>query len=167
MTKRAVYMDNHATTRVDPRVVEAMLPFFTETFGNAASTTHQFGLAAKHAVDAARESIAAGIGAQAKEIVFTSGATESNNLAIRGIAEHPRRKGKHLISVITEHPAVLDPLGKLGKRGYEVTYLPVIQAPDERAGRILPEQVVQAIRDDTVLVTVALLACPIRARRIG
>ncbi|OHB81703.1 MAG: IscS subfamily cysteine desulfurase [Planctomycetes bacterium RBG_16_64_12] len=156
MPQRAVYMDNHATTRVDPRVVEAMLPYFTETFGNAASTTHEFGFKAREAVVAARESIAAGIGARAKEIVFTSGATESNNLAIRGVVDSPRRKGKHLISVATEHPAVLDPLKKLGGRGYDVTYLPVIQAPDERAGCILPDQVAEAIRDDTLLVSVML-----------
>ncbi len=156
MPPKLVYMDNHATTAVDPRVVEAMLPLFTETFGNAASTTHQFGGAAKQAVDAARESIAAAIGARASEIVFTSGATESNNLAIRGVAEQPRRKGQHLVSVVTEHPSVLDPLAKLGHRGYEVTYLPVIQAPDDQAGRIRPEQVAEAIRDDTILVSVML-----------
>ncbi|MFH1923056.1 MAG: cysteine desulfurase family protein, partial [Planctomycetota bacterium] len=156
MRECGVYMDNHATTRVDPRVVEAMLPYFTETFGNAASTTHEFGYAAREAVVAARKSIAAAIGARDKEIVFTSGATESNNLAIRGVVDWPRRKGKHLISVATEHPAVLDPLKKLAGRGYEVTYLPVIQTPDERAGRILPEQVAEAIRDDTILVSVML-----------
>jgi len=151
-----VYMDNHATTRVDPRVVEAMLPTFTETFGNAASTAHGFGWAAKEAVDAARESLAKAIGARPEELVFTSGATESNNLAIRGVAEHPRRQGSHLVSVVTEHRAVLDPLNRLARQGFEVTQLPVAQAPDERAGIVLAQQVADAIRDDTVLVTVML-----------
>jgi cysteine desulfurase len=149
-------MDNHATTRVDPRVVEAMLPCFTQTFGNPGSTTHSFGLAAKEAVEQARQQIAAAIGARAKEIVFTSGATESNNLAIRGAAEKYSKKGKHLLSVATEHPAVLDPLAKLGRRGFEVTLLPVIRWPEPQAGRILPEQVADAIRDDTILVSVML-----------
>ncbi|NUQ65653.1 MAG: aminotransferase class V-fold PLP-dependent enzyme [Pirellulales bacterium] len=158
MTQAAapIYMDNHATTRVDPRVVEAMLPWFTEAYGNAASATHLFGWRAKEAVDRARESVAAAIGAKSKEIVFTSGATESNNLAIRGVAELSRRKGNHIVSVATEHSAVLDPLDKLIARGYEVTLLPVIQAPDARAGRILPEQVAEAIRSDTILVSVML-----------
>jgi cysteine desulfurase len=149
-------MDNHAATRVDPRVVEAMMPFFTETFGNAASTTHAFGWQAKDAVQAARESVAAAIGARSKEIVFTSGATESNNLAIRGVAERARRKGNHLISVVTEHPSVLDPLERLADRGYDVTLLPVVPSPDPNAGRVLVEQVAEAIRDDTILVSVML-----------
>jgi cysteine desulfurase len=149
-----IYMDNHATTPVDPRVVEAMLPFFGATFGNPGSTTHVFGRAAKEAVDAARATIAAAIGADAREIVFTSGATESNNLAIRGVAERYDRKGKHLVSVCTEHPSVLEPLQKLGRRGYEVTLLPVIQSPDPRAGLIRPEQLAAALRDDTILVSV-------------
>jgi len=156
MIHTPIYLDNHATTRVDPRVVEAMLPYFTETFGNAASTNHRFGWAAQEAVKAARESIAAGIGARAKEVIFTSGATESNNLAIRGVAELPHRRGDHLLSVVTEHPAVLDPLDRLRHRGYEVTLLPVVQAPDVHAGLIRPDQVAEAIRDDTVLVSVML-----------
>jgi cysteine desulfurase len=151
-----IYMDNHATTRVDPRVLEAMLPYFNETYGNAGSSNHQFGWAAKEAVEAARQTIAAAVGARPKEIVFTSGATESNNLAICGVAARYGRKGKHLVSVCTEHPAVLDPLKKLQRRGHEVTLLPVIQAPDERAGRILPEAVAEAIREDTILVSVML-----------
>src|SRR5258708_1822797 len=113
-----VYMDNHATTRVDPRVVEAMLPFFSERFGNAGSVSHMFGDQAREAIDAARESIAHCLGAQPREIVFTSGATESDNLAIKGLAERGRRKGNHLVSVSTEHRAVLDPLDRLGRRGF-------------------------------------------------
>ncbi|HIQ20416.1 MAG TPA: cysteine desulfurase [Planctomycetes bacterium] len=151
-----VYMDNHATTRVDPRVVEAMLPYFGACYGNAASTTHAFGWSAKEAVDQARRSIARAVGARPKEIIFTSGATESDNLAIGGVAGRWQHKGRHLISVVTEHSAVLDPLEKLRQNGFEVTLLPVIQAPDDAAGRIRPEQVAQAIRDDTILVSVML-----------
>src|SRR5260370_676536 len=123
--KLPVYMDNHATTRVDPRVVEAMLPYFGEKYGNAGSTSHPFGWEAKEAVDRARETIAAAIGASPREIVFTSGATESNNLAIRGVAEHAHRRGDHLLSVATEHKAVLDPLAHLARQGREVTLIPV------------------------------------------
>ena len=151
-----IYLDNHATTRVDPRVVEAMLPFFTETYGNAGSTSHSYGHEAKLAVDRARESIAAGIGASPREIVFTSGATESNNLAIRGLAERPRRKGNHIVSVTTEHRAVLDPLKRLARRGFEISLLPVAQAPNPRAGWLDPQQVASAIRPDTLLVSVML-----------
>ena len=156
MVQLPIYMDNHATTPVDPRVLEAMLPYFSERFGNAGSSSHQFGWAAKEAVDSARQTIAEAIGARAKEIVFTSGATESDNLAIRGVAEKYRRKGNHLLSVCTEHPAVLDPLEGLQRRGHEVTLLQVVQSPDQQAGRILPRQVAEAIRDDTVLVSVML-----------
>jgi cysteine desulfurase len=156
MLSTPIYMDNQATTRTDPRVLEAMLPFFTETYGNPASTTHAFGWSAKEMVAKARESIAAAIGARAREIVFTSGATESNNLAIRGLAERVRRKGNHIVSVVAEHPSVLDPLEKLGRRGFEITLLPVIPAPDPEAGRIRPEQLAAAIRDDTLLVSVML-----------
>ena len=123
-----VYMDSHATTRVDPRVVEAMLPYFTEDYGNAGSTSHVFGWRAKDAVDAARKTIASAIGAKDREIVFTSGATESTNLAIRGVATRNRDKGNHIISVTTEHPAVRDPLKRLTRQGFEVTFLPVEQA---------------------------------------
>jgi cysteine desulfurase len=151
-----IYMDNHATTRIDPRVLEAMLPYFTETFGNSGSTTHSFGHAAKEAVDTARHEIAAAIGARPKEIIFTSGATESNNLAIKGVAERQSRRGKHIISVVTEHPAVLDPLKKLAQHGFEVTLLPVTQSPSERAGMICVEQVAEALREDTILVSVML-----------
>ena len=156
MLQFPIYMDNHATTRLDPRVLEAMLPYFTETYGNAGSTTHAFGHAAKEAVDAARRQIAAAIGARPEEIVFTSGATESNNLAIKGVAGKHAHRGKHVISVVTEHPAVLDPLQALARRGFEVTLLPVTQAPDGQAGLIRVEQVAEALRDDTILVSVML-----------
>ena len=151
-----IYFDNHATTPVDPRVLEAMSPYFTAVFGNAGSTSHAFGWAAKEAVDAARASIAAAIAARDKEIVFTSGATESNNLAIRGAAEKLAARGKHLISVATEHPSVLDPLARLARQGFEVTLLPVVAAGDPHCGRIRVEQLARAIRDDTILVSVML-----------
>jgi cysteine desulfurase len=151
-----VYLDNHATTRVDPRVLDAMLPFFGETFGNAGSINHSFGTEAKEAVDRAREVIANGIGADAREIVFTSGATESNNLAIRGLADRPRRKGNHIVSVTTEHKAVLDPLRRLARRGFEVTLLNVEPHGSPRAGWLDPQKVAEAIRDDTLLVSVML-----------
>jgi cysteine desulfurase len=151
-----VYMDNHATTRVDPRVVEAMLPYFGEKFGNAGSTSHSFGWEAKEAVDRSRETIAAAIGAEPREIVFTSGATESNNLAIRGLAEHPRRRGDHFLSVATEHKAVLDPLARVARRGCEVTLLPVEPAGNPRAGLITDKQIAATLRDDTALVSVML-----------
>jgi cysteine desulfurase len=154
--KLPVYMDNHATTRVDPRVVEAMLPYFGEKYGNAGSTSHPFGWEAKEAVDRARETIAAAIGAQPREIVFTSGATESNNLAIRGVAEHTHRRGDHFLSVATEHKAVLDPLAHLARQGREVTLLPVEQAGSRRAGLISAEQFGEAIREETALVSVML-----------
>lgn len=156
MSQSPIYLDNHATTRVDPRVVEAMLPYFDRTYGNAASTSHVFGWEARDAVDQAREQIAAAIGAGPKELVFTSGATESNNLAIRGIALRQRRKGNHLVSVETEHKAVLDPLTRLARRGYEVTLLKAEPAGSPTAGLIDPQQVADAIRDDTLLVSVML-----------
>ncbi|MFO0895948.1 MAG: cysteine desulfurase family protein [Pirellulales bacterium] len=151
-----IYLDHHATTQVDPRVLEAMLPYFSQTFGNPGSTNHDFGRQALEAVERARESVAAALGAEPAEIVFTSGATESNNLAIQGVAERPRRKGNHLVSVATEHHAVLDPLAHLGRRGYEVTLLPVAPAGDRLAGCIDPQQVADALRDDTILVSVML-----------
>lgn len=151
-----IFMDCHSTTPVDPRVVEAMLPFFVSTFGNAGSVNHCFGWDAADAVDTARKSIAAAIGANAREIVFTSGATESNNLAIRGIAEWKRRRGDHIVSVATEHKAVLDPLERLSRRGFRITLLRVKQAPDDEAGRIDPQHLDDAIGDDTALVSVML-----------
>jgi len=156
MVKTPVYMDNQATTRVDPRVAEAMLPYFTECYGNSGSTSHVFGWDAKDAVDAARETVARSIGASRREIVFTSGATESSNLAIRGVCERSRRSGNHIISVTTEHKAVLDPLAKLGKRGYEVTLLPVRPNGLRDTGLVDLDQLVEAIRDDTILVSVML-----------
>jgi cysteine desulfurase len=156
MTERRVYLDNHATTRVDPRVVEAMLPMMSEQFGNPGSVSHSFGWEAKDAVDAARQQIAAAIGARTKEIVFTSGATESNNLALRGVAERQRRKGNHLISVTTEHRAVLDPLERLARSGFEVTLLEVAPTGRSDAGRLDPGQIAAALRDDTLLVSVML-----------
>jgi len=150
-----VYMDNHATTRVDPRVVEAMLPYFDQNYGNAHSV-HAVGHEAREAIDRARESIAAAINAEVQEIVFTSGATESNNLAIRGVAERGRRRGNHLVSVATEHKAVLDPLARLAHRDYEVTLLDVEQHPSPRAGWLDPQKVADALRDDTCLVSVML-----------
>jgi cysteine desulfurase len=156
MHERRIYLDNHSTTRVDPRVVEAMIPFWTETYGNAASTSHVFGWEAKDAVDDARTRIAAAIGASPREIVFTSGATESNNLAIRGVTDRSRRRGSHLVSVATEHKAVLDPLARLSRRGFEVTILDVEPAPSPHAGRLDPATLGAALRDDTLLVSVML-----------
>src|SRR6478672_1621525 len=153
--QQIVYMDNHATTRVDPRVVEAMLPYFETNYGNPHSV-HAAGHEARDAVDTARQSIAAAVGADATEIVFTSGATESNNLAIRGVAERERRRGNHLISVTTEHKAVLDPLARLSRRGYQVTLLDVEQHDSPRAGWLDPQKVAASIKDDTLFVSVML-----------
>jgi cysteine desulfurase len=147
-----IYMDNHATTPADPRVIETMLPYFTQDFGNAASRNHAFGWKAEEAVEYAREQIAGLIGAKSdKEIVFTSGATESDNLAIKGVAEFYREKGNHIITARTEHKAVLDTCKKLEKQGFSVTYLDVAQD-----GLIRPEQVAQAITDKTILVSIML-----------
>jgi cysteine desulfurase len=144
-----IYMDNHATTPMDPRVLEAMLPFFTAKFGNAASRNHSFGWEAEQAVEQAREQIAKLIGATAKEIIFTSGATESNNLAIKGIAEMYRERGNHIITQVTEHKAVLDTCKRLEKAGYRVTYLPV-----KADGLVDIEDLKRAIDDKTILVTI-------------
>jgi cysteine desulfurase len=153
---RPIYLDHHATTPLEPRVLEAMAPYFTERFGNAGSINHAYGWEAQAAVDAARESIAAVIGAQPKEIVFTSGATEANNLAIRGICEREPRRGRHLVSVATEHRAVLDPLRRQGRRGCEVTLLSPLPCGCDDSGRIDAQQVAAALRNDTLLVSVML-----------
>ncbi|MEN9345873.1 MAG: hypothetical protein RLZZ60_1342 [Bacteroidota bacterium] len=149
MLKLPIYLDNNATTPMDPRVLEAMLPYFTEHFGNAASRNHSFGWQAEEAVDYAREQIAKLIHADAKEIIFTSGATESNNLAIKGVFEMYAEKGNHFITVTTEHKAILDTCKHIEKLGAEVTYLE--PATD---GLITVEQVASAIKPNTVLVTV-------------
>lgn len=156
--KLPIYLDNNATTRCDPRVVEAMLPYFTEKFGNAASRNHPFGWVAEKAVNSARAQIAKLIGARvenkgegenASEIIFTSGATESNNLAIKGVAAMYRKKGNHIITQLTEHKAVIDPCKRLEREGFQVTYLPV-----DRFGQVHAEQVREAITDKTILVSI-------------
>jgi cysteine desulfurase len=151
-----IYLDNHATTRVDPRVVDAMMPIFSAIYGNAGSTSHVFGWDAKAAVDESRESIAAAVGASPREIVFTSGATESNNLALKGAAERQRRRGSHIVSFTTEHKSVLDPLARLARRGCDVTLLPVAPQGSPGAGRIDISQLEQTLRDDTIVVSVML-----------
>src|SRR3979411_1451147 len=144
-----IYMDNHATTPVDPRVLEAMMPYFTQHFGNAASRNHPFGWEAEEAVEKARKQVADLIGANAKEIVFTSGATESDNLAIKGVAEMYREKGNHIITCVTEHKAVIDTCKKLEKQGYRVTYLPV-----QKEGRRGLAELKAAITDKTILISI-------------
>ncbi len=144
-----IYMDNHATTPVDPRVLEAMLPYFTEQFGNAASRSHVFGWKAEEAVETARAQLAALIGATPKEIVWTSGATESDNLAIKGVAQAYAAKGRHIITCVTEHKAVLDSCHRLEKDGYRVTFLPV-----DGHGRIDMNQLADAITPETILISV-------------
>jgi len=147
-----IYMDNHATTPVDPRVLDAMLPYFNAKFGNAASRSHVFGWTAEEAVDYAREKIAKLIGADSeKEIVFTSGATESDNLALKGIAEFLKDKGDHIITSVVEHKAILDSCKRLEKDGFRVTYLGVGQD-----GRVDPDDVRKAITDKTILVSIML-----------
>ncbi|MEO8260700.1 MAG: IscS subfamily cysteine desulfurase [Acidobacteriota bacterium] len=147
--KLPIYMDYHATTPADPRVVEAMMPYFTEHFGNAASRNHPFGWQAEEAVDKARKQVADLIGAHPKEIVFTSGATESDNLAIKGVAEMYREKGNHVITCVTEHKAVIDTCKRLEKDGYRVTYLPV-----QKDGLVNLDDVRNAISDKTILISI-------------
>jgi cysteine desulfurase len=147
--KLPIYMDHHATTAVDPRVVDAMLPYFSTTFGNPASRNHAFGWAAEEAVEKARAQVADLIGATAKEIVFTSCATESNNLALKGVAEMYREKGNHIVTCVTEHKAVLDPCRQLEKQGVRLTYVPV-----QKDGRVSLDDVRAAITDRTILISV-------------
>src|ERR1700758_1975455 len=147
--KTPIYLDNHATTRTDPRVLDAMLPYFTEYFGNAASRNHEFGWVAEKAVENARKQIADLIGATPREIIFTSGATESDNLAIKGVAEMYAQKGKHIITAATEHKAVLDTCKKLEKHGYRVTYLPL-----KGDGLIDLDMLKESITDKTILVSI-------------
>jgi cysteine desulfurase len=144
-----IYMDNQATTPMDPRVLESMLPYFCEKFGNAASRNHSFGWEAERAVEQARGQIAGLIGAQAKEVIFTSGATESNNLALKGVAEMCRERGNHIVTQVTEHKSVLDVCKRLERDGCRVTYLPVTAE-----GLIALEDLEQAIGDQTILVSI-------------
>ena len=149
--KLPIYLDHHSTTPVDPRVLEAMIPYFTQSFGNAASRQHVFGWEAEAAVDAARASLAQALGASEKEIVFTSGATESDNLAILGVARLYREKGDHVVTAATEHRAVLDSCRALEREGFRVTFL----AP-RKTGEIPAEQVREALTDRTILVSLML-----------
>jgi cysteine desulfurase len=149
--KLPIYMDYHATTPVDPRVLAVMLPYFQGEFGNAASRSHVFGWRAEEAVEKAREEVAKLVGAQGREIVWTSGATESDNLAIKGVAEYYKDRGHHIITAQTEHKAVLDTCKRLEKQGYMVTYLPV--EPD---GRVNPRAVAASMTDKTILVSIML-----------
>jgi cysteine desulfurase len=144
-----VYLDNHATTRTDPRVVEAMIPYFTELYGNSASTSHRFGSQAAEAVERARAQVARALGAEPREIVFTSGATESNNLAIKGVARAATRRGNHLVTAASEHRAVLDPFKRLARQGWEITVVPC----DEN-GRVSAAAVAVALTERTVLVSI-------------
>ena len=147
--KLPIYLDYHATTPVDPRVLETMLPYFTEQFGNAASRNHAYGWKAEGAVEEARDQIAAILGATGKEMIFTSGATESNNIAILGAAEFLKEKGKHIVTVGTEHKSVIDPCRYLEQKGYEITFLEV-----DQYGSINLEQLEQTLRPDTILVSI-------------
>lgn len=149
MVKTPIYMDYQATTPLDPRVLEAMLPYFTVHFGNAASRSHVFGWQAEEASEKAREQVASLIGGSGREIIWTSGATESINLAIKGIANFYADRGKHIVTCKTEHPATLDTCKRLERSGWEVTYLDV-----DRTGRLDPEAVREAITDKTVLVSI-------------
>src|SRR5690242_16077324 len=158
--KLPIYLDNNATTPLDPRVLEAMMPYLTTEFGNAASRSHPYGWKAEEAVDRAREQIAALIGGNEKEIVFTSGATESINLALKGAAEFYKEKGSHFITVRTEHKATLDTMKRLERQGCEVTYLPT-----DKSGRISAQQLREAITDKTILVSVMLARS--EERRVG
>ena len=147
--ERVVYLDNYSTTRTDPRVVEAMLPYFSHEYGNSNSRSHRYGWAAETAVDAAREQVAALIGAKPSEVVFTSGGTESCNLAVKGVASMYAEKGKHIVSTAIEHRAVMDPIRALERAGWQATYVAV-----DQQGLVDPQAIKDALREDTVLVSV-------------
>ena len=149
MASDVIYLDHNATTPVDPEVLAEMLPYFTEKFGNAASIDHDFGYEAKQAVDKAREQIASVINAQPDEIIFTSGATESDNIALFGVAEKYAQKGEHIITCVTEHKAVLDSCARLEKKGKKITYLPV-----DHFGRVDPNDVLREITPKTILISI-------------
>ena len=151
-----IYLDNHATTPMDPLVVEAMLPYFTQHFGNPGSIGHSFGDTARAAVEEARKNIGKSLNVSPQEIVFTSGATESNNLAIRGIADRFRQDKGHFVSMTTEHKAVLDPLSRLEKNDFDVTLIPPIQASSKRSGMLELDALSEVLRDDTRLVSIML-----------
>jgi len=149
MVKLPIYMDNHATTPLDPRVLEAMMPYLTNRFGNAASRNHSFGWEAEQAVETARKEVAALIGADPREIVFTSGATESDNLAVKGVASMYREKGDHIITCVTEHKAILDTCKHLEKDGFRITFLPV-----DKKGLVDIDDLRKAITDKTILISI-------------
>lgn len=153
-TEDLIYLDNHATTRCDDRVVEAMLPLLLENYGNVHSTSHAFGRAAAAAYDEALDSLAASLGCVPDELVITSGATEANNLALIGFCTHPRQRRRHVITVGTEHPSVLDPVARLEAAGFRITRLPVIAQGGREAGRIDLDALTAAIDDDTAIVSV-------------
>jgi cysteine desulfurase len=147
--KLPIYLDNNSTTRTDPRVVEAMLPYFSEKYGNAASKSHAYGWEAEAAVDEARDQIGELIGATGKEVIFTSGATEATNLALKGVAAMYKKKGNHIVTQVTEHKATLDTCKRLERDGVQVTYLPV-----DKYGQVHAEQVREALTDKTILVSI-------------
>lgn len=147
--EKIIYLDHNATTPVDPRVLEKMMPYFSEIYGNAASNDHEMGHLAKQAVDRARQQIASAINARPDEIVFTSGATESDNIVLFGVAEKYARRGNHIITCVTEHKAILDCCKRLEKQGKRVTYLPV-----DQYGRVDPDDVRAAINSDTILISI-------------
>src|SRR5438093_3888889 len=149
MVKLPIYMDNHATTPLDPRVLDAMMPYLTDRIGNAASRNHKFGWEAEEAVEESRKQIAALIGADAREIVFTSGATESDNLAVKGVAWMYREKGDHIITAVTEHKSILDSCKHLEKEGCRVTFLPV-----DNKGLVSLDDIRNAITDKTILISI-------------
>lgn len=155
-TEEVIYLDNHATTRCDPRVVEALVPMLVENYGNVSSRTHVLGRAAAAAYESAIESLASNLGCGGEEVVITSGATESNNLAILGFCTHPRQRRRHVITVASEHSAVLDPVAQLESTGFRITRLPVVAQGDRQAGRIDLDRLSAALDDDTALVSIMM-----------